>query len=125
MIDRYSDLVIAWRKTIIILCLAAVVLIAQGAKEINMASSFRAYFSPDNPQLLAFEEVEDEFSKQDNIFIYIEPTNGTIFEEETLTLIWELTEAGWEMPYAQRSSSLANHQHTEAAGGRFTSRVPD
>lgn len=114
MIDRYSDLVIAWRKTVIILCLAAVFLIAQGAKEINMASNFRAYFSPDNPQLLAFEEVEDEFSKQDNVFIYIEPNSGTIFEKDTLSLIWELTEEGWELPYAQRSSSIANHQHTEA-----------
>lgn len=114
MIDRYSDLVIAWRKTVIFLCLAAVFLVAQGAKEINMASSFRAYFSPDNPQLLAFEEIEDEFSKQDNVFFYIAPNSGNVFDKDTLSLIWEMTEAGWELPYAQRSSSIANYQHTEA-----------
>ena len=114
MIDRYSDLIIAWRKTVIVISLAAVFLITLGAQEINMASSFRAYFSPDNPQLLAFEEIEDEFSKQDNVFFYIAPNSGTIFEKNTLSLIWELTEAGWELPYAQRSSSIANYQHTEA-----------
>ena len=114
MIDRYSDLIIAWRKTVIVISLATVFLVALGAQEINMASSFRAYFSPDNPQLLAFEEIEDEFSKQDNVFFYIAPNSGTIFEKNALSLIWELTEAGWELPYAQRSSSIANYQHTEA-----------
>lgn len=116
MIDRYSDFVIQWRKTIIFICIAAVMLVGLGAKDINMATSFRAYFSPDNPQLLAFEEVEEEFSKQDNVFFYISHKNGDIFNRQTLSLIWELTEEGWKLPYAQRSSSIANHQHTEADG---------
>lgn len=116
MIDRYSDFVIAWRKSIILLCFVAVYLLAMGAANMNMASSFRAYFSPDNPQLLAFEEVEAEFNKQDNVFFYITPKNGgDIFNKEMLSLIWEITDRGWELPYALRSSSLANHQHTEAA----------
>lgn len=116
MINRYSDFILQWRKTVIVLTLAIVSLLASGAKDINMASNFRAYFSHDNPQLLAFEEIEEEFSKQDNVFFFIQPKNGDIFNKGTLTLIWELTEAGWQLPYSRRSSSIANFQHTEAEG---------
>lgn len=85
-----------------------------GAKDTELATSFRAYFSSDNPQLLAFEEVEDEFNKQDSIFIYIDPKTQDIYNKETLTLLWELTEEAWQLPYAQRPSSIANHQHTRS-----------
>ncbi|MEM7542258.1 MAG: MMPL family transporter, partial [Pseudomonadota bacterium] len=40
--------------------------------------------------------------------------NGDAFDVETLTLLAELTERAWQVPYSRRVSSLANYQHTWA-----------
>lgn len=116
MLDRYTSWVIRWKYPIIVATLIIMTGLCLGAKNTELATSFRAYFSSDNPQLLAFEEIEDEFNKQDSVFIYIAPKAGDIYNKATLTLIWELTEDAWQLPYAQRPSSLANYQHTRADG---------
>ena len=39
---------------------------------------------------------------------------GNLFDREILTLLWELTELGWQAPYSRRVTALANYQHTTA-----------
>lgn len=116
MLDRYTSWVTRFKYPVIISTLIIMTGLCLGVKNTELATSFRAYFSSDNPQLLAFEEVEDEFNKQDSVFIYIEPKTGDIYNKETLKLIWALTEDAWQLPYAQRPISIANYQHTRADG---------
>jgi hypothetical protein len=73
----------------------------------------RVYFSDDNPQLAAFEQLERTFTKQDTIFFVIQPEHGDVFTRETLSLIWALTEQSWTIPYSQRVSSMSNFQRIE------------
>ena len=85
-----------------------------GVTGLSVTNDMRAYFSDDNPQLLAFERLERIFDRQDVLFFIVVAEDGDIFDRETLTLIYELTQGGWQAPHSRRVSSLANYQHTEA-----------
>jgi predicted RND superfamily exporter protein len=42
------------------------------------------------------------------------PDDGDVFDSDTLTMAYELTEAGWQLPFTSRVDSLSNYQHTVA-----------
>ena len=116
MSERYIRWVIAQRKWLVIVTLFAVISLAMGTSRLTFTSDFRAYFGPENPQLLAFEAMERTFSKQQNVFFYIRARQGDIFNRRGLELIETLTNRGWQLPHSQRVMSLQNYQHTEAQG---------
>jgi predicted RND superfamily exporter protein len=113
MLENYIRLVIAHRKWIASLSVFLVLVISFGASKLVFTSDFRAYFGPDNPQLLAFEKMERTFSKQENVYFYIHAKKGDLFTNQGLDLIETLTDEGWKLPYSQRVTSLQNHQHTD------------
>ncbi|MFT4908831.1 MAG: putative RND superfamily exporter protein [Oleispira sp.] len=112
MLENYIRWVIAQRKWIVGLSILLVLIISFGATKLVFTSDFRAYFGPENPQLLAFEEMERTFSKQENVYFYIHAKEGDLFTHQGLNLIEQLTEEGWKLPYSQRVISLQNYQHT-------------
>lgn len=85
-----------------------------GVKNLEFKSDYRVYFSQDNPQLLAFEAIQDTYSKSDNVLFIIEPANGEVFTKPILKAITELTEKAWQIPYSSRVDSITNFQHTVA-----------
>ena len=85
-----------------------------GAKNLDFKSDYRVYFSPDNPQLLAFEAIQNTYSKSDNILFVVEPENGEVFTKQVLNAIIDLTEKAWQIPYSSRVDSVTNFQHTIA-----------
>ena len=113
MLEKYIHWIIAQRKWITSLSILMVIIISYGATKLIFTSDFRAYFGPDNPQLLAFEEMEKTFSKQDSVFFYIHTKEGDLFNQQGLALIEQLTDEGWQLPYSQRVTSLQNYQHTD------------
>ena len=116
MSERYIRWVIAQRKWLVIVTLFAVITLAMGTSRLTFTSDFRAYFAPENPQLLAFEAMERTFSKQENVFFFVGARQGDIFNRRGLELIETLTNRGWQLPHSQRVMSLQNYQHTEAQG---------
>ena len=116
MLSRYTNYLINHHKFIIFLSLFFVVAAGFGLKNLTTTSDFRIYFSEDNPQLVAFEELEKTYGKQDSLLFYIEPQNKNIFTKESLSLVTELTEKAWLLPYAIRVNSLTNYQHTVVDG---------
>jgi hypothetical protein len=94
--------------------LLMVVLCSIGAKNLYFRGDFRIFFSPDNPQMLAFEKMQAQFNKSDNMLVAIAPANGDVFTVETLTALKKLTDAAWQTPYSLRVDSITNYQHTEA-----------
>ncbi|MCH2039773.1 MAG: MMPL family transporter [Saccharospirillaceae bacterium] len=113
MLERYIRWVIAQRKWLTVITFLAVAIITFGASKLTFTSDFRTYFGPDNPQLLAFENMERTFSKQENVFFYLRAKEGDVFTNRGLALIETLTNKGWELPYSQRVTSLQNYQHTD------------
>lgn len=85
-----------------------------GLQHLGFATDYRVFFSDDNPQLAAYEEMQKIYSKEDNVLFVIKPKNGDVFEPELLRGIQDLTEKSWQTPYSTRVDSLSNYQHTYA-----------
>ena len=116
MINTIAAFIIKARWFIILFSLALVFLIASGASNIGFSSNYRVFFSADNEQLVAFETLQNTYSKSDNLLIVLEPEDGNVFTRSTLAAIQDLTERSWQLPYSTRVDSITNFQHTEADG---------
>jgi predicted RND superfamily exporter protein len=116
MLNKYSNWVIRWRYLVVIIVLAITVALAAGGKNLEFTNDYRYFFSKDNPQLLEFETLQNTYTKNDNVYIMLEPKNGGVFNKEYLTALKELTEQSWQVPYSIRVDSITNFQHTYAEG---------
>ena len=110
----YPRWVIRNRLLVILVCMAGIAALSYGAGKLRFDTSYRAFFSDDNPELLAFENVENTYVKNDNIILVVAPRGGDVFTRETLAVIEELTAASWQVPYSNRVDSITNFQYTEA-----------
>ncbi len=106
--------IIAAPRWTLLWVLAFVVLCSIGAKNLYFRGDFRIFFSVDNPQMQAFEKMQAQFNKSDNMLVAIAPASGDVFTAETLTALKKLTDAAWQTPYSLRVDSMTNYQHTEA-----------
>lgn len=101
-------------------CLAACLLLmaaaVAGLPRLGMTTDYKVFFGPDNPDLQAHEAFEHRFELTETLIFTVEATNGSVFKPEWLAALRAMTEAGWQLPWAIRSQSLANYQHTRADG---------
>ena len=84
MSEKFSNWVLRWRVAIILATVLIVAGIATGARFIQFSNDYRVYFSADNPQLLAFEALQNVYSKTDNVLFAIAPQDGQVFSRKTL-----------------------------------------
>ena len=112
--DRFASGIIKWRWAIIVLTFVIVGLISSGITNIGFSSNYRVFFSPDNEQLVAFETIQNTYSKSDNVLMVLEPEGGRVFDREVLAAVQDLTERSWQLPYSTRVDSITNYQHTRA-----------
>lgn len=99
---------------VLLACMLLIFLCGAGLSQLYFRGDYRIFFAPDNPQLQAFEQMQAEFNKSDNILIGIAPKDRQVFQPQVLQLIKEYTEAAWQTPYSIRVDSLSNFQHTVA-----------
>ncbi|MGB0343124.1 MAG: efflux RND transporter permease subunit [Parvibaculales bacterium] len=109
-VTRHPFIVIALS---LLLSLAALA----GGQHLRFTNDYRYFFSNDNPYLTAFEELERTYSSPDTIFFVYQPKDGSDATSRTaLNLAYELTDAGWQIPFSTRVDSLTNFQNTRAIG---------
>lgn len=92
----------------IILLLGAI----YGAKFLEIKPDYRVFFDEDNPQLIAFDHIQDTYNKADNVMMVLTPKEGRVFDKSTLKTVQWLTEEAWQTPYSTRVDSITNYQHT-------------
>jgi len=115
MLVRYTEWILKWRYVVIILALVAVGVIGSGApKLMPFSNDYRVFFSDDNPQLNAFENIQDTYTKDDNVMFVISPKNGNVISPKVLAAVQEITEEAWQIPHSIRVDSVTNFQHTYA-----------
>ncbi|WP_199608891.1 efflux RND transporter permease subunit [Flocculibacter collagenilyticus] len=85
-----------------------------GGGQLYFRGDYKIFFGEENPQLMAFEQMQRIFNKNENASIVIEQKSGNIFNKETLTMIKEMTDDAWQTPHSSRVDSIANYQHTWA-----------
>ena len=114
LVTRYARWVVRWRLPILVASLLAVVAAASGGRFLGFSNDYRVFFGDDNPQMAAFEALQDVYTKNDNILIALAPEDGNVFTRETLAAVEELTAEAWKLPHVLRVDALTNYQHTEA-----------
>jgi hypothetical protein len=108
--------VVKHRWWIIIATILTVFGTASGMRLLTFNNDTRVFFSEQNPQLQALEDLENTYIKDQNVLFVIAPKDGDVFTRETLTALEELTKTSWQMPYSSRVDSIANFQHSRAEG---------
>lgn len=112
----FGEGVIRYRWMIILSTILLVMAAASGARFLGFSTDYRAFFSKGNPQLEAFERIQNTYTKEDNLMIALEPKNGKVFSREFLAVVEEVTKAAWQTPYSIRVDSITNFQYTWADG---------
>ncbi len=95
---------------VVILAVAA----SYGGKNLYFRGDYKVFFDKDFPQMLAHEEMQRLFNKNDNVSIIVVPKEGTVFTQAMLGQIKELTDEAWQTPFSSRIDSITNYQHTWA-----------
>jgi len=117
-IDRFAAQltrrVIRHRGLVLAGALLVALLIGSGASKLEFSTNYRVFFSEANPELQAFEELQNTYTKNDNFLFVIKPRDGAAFDRDTMAAVEELTEAAWQIPYTIRVDSVSNFQHTHA-----------
>ena len=117
-IDRFAAAltrrIISHRWLVILFSVAIAAAAGSGASNLEFSTNYRVFFSDANPELQAFEDLQNTYTKNDNIFFVIEPRDGNAFSSQTLAAVEALTESAWQIPYAIRVDSVTNFQHTYA-----------
>ncbi|WMS85977.1 efflux RND transporter permease subunit [Pleionea litopenaei] len=114
LVIRYAQWIIRMRWLVVALTLATLVLAGLGFKNFDFKSDYRIFFSEENPELVAFDEMQDTYSKADNVMFVIRPKQGSVFTNQTLASIEWLTEEAWQTPLSTRVDSITNFQYTYA-----------
>ena len=113
-LDTYIAAIL--RRRWLVVALATLVMLATtaGVRFITVTNDYRVLLSADNPQLAAFNALENTYSVSNTALIAIAPREGSVFTREALGAVEELTEAAWRTPYSSRVNSLTNYTHSEA-----------
>jgi predicted RND superfamily exporter protein len=114
MTKKYAEFILGHKWMTVILSVLWIMAMGFGAQNLTFTNDYRVFFGEDNPQLMAFENLQDTYARNDNVMFVLAPQNGQVFTRETLTAVAWLTERAWETPYSTRVESLSNYQHTSA-----------
>lgn len=99
---------------IILVCIVFSLLAALGAQKLVFKNDYRVFFSEENPQLTAFEAMQNTYAKSDNVSFVVVPKDGNVFTAKHLAAIKTLTKASWQVPYSTRVDSVTNFQYSYA-----------
>ena len=117
---RFAEWVVGARWSVIAISLVLVAVAASGTMFLQFSTNFRIFFDGDNPQLRAFEALEETYGKSNNLLFMIVPDDRDATSEEALRAAIWLTERAWRTPYSRRVDSIANFQHTTADGDELS-----
>jgi len=111
---NFANWVLDHRWLVIVTTLLIVIASAIGLKNYEMVTDFRVFFSEDNPQLIALDELEETYVKNDFLLLVVNPDNGKVFDPKVLSAIEDITAEAWTITYSSRVDSITNFQHTYA-----------
>ncbi|MFA9419983.1 MAG: RND family transporter [Gammaproteobacteria bacterium] len=114
MAKNYAEFIIRHKGLSVLLSIVAIMVMGFGAQFLTFTNDYRVFFGEDNPQLVAFENLQDTYSKNDNVMFLLVPRSGEVFSNETLEAVAWVTERAWQTPHSSRVESLTNYQHTSA-----------
>jgi uncharacterized protein len=119
--DAWADLVEDHPWYMLIVALILIAAAASGARFVTINGDYHAYFKPDNPDLRAWEDILNTYSRADGLVVAVEADDGhRIFSPQIAPTIVRLTDKLWHMPYVTRVDSVSNFQNMKAVGEDLT-----
>ena len=115
-VDYLAETIIRYRPLCIIISLLILAGLAQGLSKINFNPDINAFFPENDTLTTSHLSIEDTYSSMDNAVIGIGVKEGTVFTNEVLSLIEDLTERAWKTPHSLRVDSLSNYSYVSADG---------
>ena len=113
--ERYIAAILRHRWLVVVLATLVMLAITAGARFITITNDYRVLFSEDNPQLAAFDALENTYSASNAALIAVVPRAMVrCLPARHLARLRKLTEAAWRAPYSSRVNSLTNYTHSEA-----------
>ncbi|MDD3765115.1 MAG: MMPL family transporter [Nevskiales bacterium] len=112
MEGRIAAALVRFRLWLFLASVLAIVGFVSGARDLWFESSYRIFFSDDDPYLVAHDHIENSYTKADNVMFIVAPRDGDVFTRDTLKALRELTEAAWTTPRSIRVDSITNFQHS-------------
>ncbi len=120
-VDRFAvhltETVLRFRWAVLAGTVLMAIAIASQAQYLSFGNNYRVFFSKENPELTAFENFQDTYTKNDNVFFFLRSRDGgDVFNARVMGAVADLTEGGWQIPHSIRVDSVTNFQHTYAEG---------
>ncbi len=106
--DRYTAFMLRHRWLVLASAVAVMLVLTAGLQFITISNDWRDMLDEDNPQLVAFDTLEDTYTATNAAVIAVAPKGGSVFTREALGAIEELTEAAWRVPSSTRVDALAD-----------------
>ncbi len=124
---KIYDSIVHRRWWVIAACVLGALAAGSGMRFLEFSNNYRVFFSPENPELQAFEQLQNVYTKSDNVLFVVAPKDGQVFTRQTLATVQWLTQEAWKLPYSSRVDSVTNFQHTTARRDDLVVRdlVPD
>ncbi len=94
---RYTAFMLRYRWLVLASAVAVMVVLTAGLQFITASNDWRDSFDEHNPQLVAFDNLEDTYSVTHAALIAVAPEGGSVFTREALGAVEELTEAAWRV----------------------------
>ncbi len=90
-------------------CLLITLFLMAGAQHLTISSDTRRFAGPENTDLKRLEKFETVFSQNNNVFIAFHAPSGTLFTEDRIRKLHDMTERAWTLPHAIRVDSITNY----------------
>ena len=123
----YMEWIFLLRWWVIVASVVAITACGYGIIYLRVDPDTRIFFNPDGSELKALENLENTYSRANNVIFVLVPKSGDVFTRSTLSLVADLTKQAWKIPYATRVDSITNYQYSYAKGDDFVVKdlVPD
>ena len=114
MENRSVEFLLKYRYLFSILSLFIILVLGFGSHKLTFDSDYKSFFDKDDPQLIAFDNLQSEYTKSESLVFLIKPEQGDIFTPQYLELIKNITQELWAAPFSVRVDSLSNFQYSWA-----------
>ncbi|MDD1779997.1 MMPL family transporter [Enterovibrio sp. ZSDZ35] len=106
---RLVSSVLTHPKIALIVVLGSLLVLAGGLAKLEVNNSARVFLAVGSPEKIALDELEANYSKDENVmFVVVPPEGESASSPKTLGLLRALTDELWFSPYARKVTSLVN-----------------
>ncbi len=77
MVSHLPTFVVRHAWAVLVVTVIVAVAAASGITRLSFTANYRVFFTPDDPQLRAFDELQAEYTPSDNCLFCIAPTTAT------------------------------------------------